>query len=212
MAGNQLQIISRFNIECHCFENIKTQYWLFVCNYASHQGFSKFHNCGPCQVFPNDVLMLLALCPRLCPRWPILGTPCLGQTFSFPAFTTTFVVKKILRRWTPLILQYISSRSIYSCKSQPSNAAGGQFIFQLPPRIQNPIPFASCLFWFGGNRVLNFLQKRQKKYLCPKRAIIAFIVFNRVAFDWTSIQSKDSKLFCSEENLRNCKFPPDNTK
>ena len=36
MAGNQLQIISRFNIECHCFENIKTQYWLFVCNYASH--------------------------------------------------------------------------------------------------------------------------------------------------------------------------------
>ena len=38
--------------------------------------------------------MLLALCPRLCPRWPILGTPCLGQTFSFPAFTTTFVVKK----------------------------------------------------------------------------------------------------------------------
>ena len=154
--------------------------------------------------------MLLALCPRLCPRWPILGTPCLGQTFSFPAFTTTFVVKNILRRWTPLILQYVSSRSIYSCKSQPSNAAGGQLICH--PASKTQFLLLPVCIGLVEIESLTSYRKDKKKYLCPKRAIIAFIVFNRLTFDWTSIQSKDSKLFCSQENLRNCKFPPDNTK
>ena len=156
--------------------------------------------------------MLLALCPRLCPRWPILGTPCLGQTFSFPAFTTTFVVKK---SWGGGLLWFCSTflqeASTVANLSLPMQRAGSSFA-NCHPASKTQFLLHPVCFGLVEIESLTSYRKDKKKYLCPKRAIIAFFVFNRLTFDWTSIQSKDSKLFCSQENLRNCKFPPDNTK